>query len=84
MARRRRQQRSAELAADYTKLTLLPSERSPVICMSPAMSTVTFFKGSPAAAEKHLAERVAAIVSANPWLASVLEIDAETGQMEAY
>ena len=84
LARRRRQQRSAELAADYTKLALLPSERSPVICMSPAMSTVTFFRGSLAAAEKHLAERVAAIVGANPWLASVLEIDAETGQMEAY
>lgn len=46
-----------------------------IIIGSPPNSTITFFRGSRAAAERYLAERVAAIVVANPWLASVLEWD---------
>lgn len=82
----RRRQRCARAArvAGHTKINLLPSECSPVICMSPATSTVTFFRGSPKSAAKYLSKRVAAIVAANPWLASVLDYDPETGAMAAF
>ena len=66
------------------KLALLPSETSPIIMMSPATSTVTFFRGSPAAAAEHLGARVAAIVAANPWLTSILDEDPQTGKVEAF
>ena len=46
---------------------------------------MTFFRGgSSDAAAKHLSERVAAMVAANPWLAAVLECDPETGEMAAH
>eukprot|EP01043_Picozoa_sp_COSAG02_P034076 COSAG02_NODE_2363_length_9059_cov_7.474219_6_plen_189_part_00 len=70
--------------AGRTKIELLPSERGPVLCMSPATSTVTFYRGSSVAAARHLTERVAAIVAANPWLASTLEVDPDTGEMAAF
>ena len=80
---RSRRLRVARLA-NHTKIDLLPSERGPVLCMSPAISTVTFFHGSAAAAEAHLRERVATIVDANPWLAAVLDNDPESGEMAAF
>ena len=68
----------------YTKLELLPSERGPMICKSPATSTVTFYSGCTAKAEQQLTKRVAAIVAANPWLASFLEKDPDSGKLAAY
>eukprot|EP00854_Cymbomonas_tetramitiformis_P009586 gene9586-11354_t len=75
---------TAAKIAKRIKLELLPSERSAVICMSPATTTVTFFRGSRAVAEAHFAKRVAEIVAANPWLTSVLERDPDSGLMNAY
>lgn len=66
------------------KLELLPNERGPMICKSPATSTVTFYRGSTAGAEQYLRKRVAAIVNANPWLASLLDKDPNSGEMAAY
>ena len=80
---RARRARATRLA-NHTKIQLLPSERSPILCMSPATSTVTFFRGSLATAEKHLSDRVAAIVTANPWLGGVLAYDPESGELAAY
>ncbi|KAG1673865.1 hypothetical protein FOA52_012890 [Chlamydomonas sp. UWO 241] len=80
---KRKQQRTAQLAG-LTKLDLLPFERGRIICMSPPISTVTFFTGDKAAAQRHFAKRVAEIVAANPWLASVLDRDPGSGTMAAY
>mmetsp|Transcript_8908 Transcript_8908/g.27295 ORF Transcript_8908/g.27295 Transcript_8908/m.27295 type:complete len:412 (-) Transcript_8908:63-1298(-) len=52
--------------------------------MSPATSTVTFFRGPPYVAAASLSRRVRQIVAANPWLTSVLERDPDSGLMEAY
>jgi hypothetical protein len=67
--------RAARLAKHTEKLDLLPNERGPIICMAPPSSTVTFFRGSHASAQKYLSQRVTEIVLANPWLASILEFD---------
>ena len=80
---RRKRARAARLAG-RVKLALLPSETSPIIMMSPATSTVTFFRGSVAAAAEHLEARVTAIVAANPWLTSILDEDPQTGKVEAF
>ena len=52
--------------------------------MSPATSTVTFFRGPPYVAAASLSRRVRQIVAANPWLTSMLERDPDSGLMEAY
>ena len=52
--------------------------------MSPATSTITFFQGPMDVAAAYLAKRVAEIVASNPWLASVLDTDPETGDMAAF
>lgn len=80
---RRRRLRAARVAG-HTKIDLLPIERSPAICRSGPISTATFYRGSPAAAESYLAQRTAEIVAANPWLASTLDCDPETGEMALY
>ena len=72
LLRRRRQRRLAARLASLVKLSLLPSERGPLLCMSPATSTVTFFRGPPYVAAASLSRRVRQIVAANPWLTSVL------------
>jgi len=81
---RQRRRKAAARLAKHVKLELLPIERGPVICMSPATSTVTFFFGSAATVEHLFLQRVADIVAANPWLTSVLEHDPESGVMAAY
>ena len=83
LARWRSRRRAARLAG-HTKIDLLPVERSLMLMMCPAITTVTFFDGSATAAEAYLFERVAAIVKANPWLASVLDRDPDSGEMAAY
>ena len=57
-----KRRRRAARVAGHAKVVLLPAERSPVICMSPSTSTVTFFHGSIEDAEAWLEDRVAAIV----------------------
>ena len=79
----KRRRRAARLAG-HAKVVLLPAERSPVICMSPSTSTITFFHGSIEDAEAWLEDRVAAIVRANPWLAGRLDDDPETGLMALF
>lgn len=69
---------------ELTRLELLPNERGAMITMSPPTTTVTFFRGSTTDAEQFFRERVAAIVKANPWLASKLEKDSSSGEMTAY
>ena len=59
---------------------LSASERGAVVTMSPATSTVTFFRGSPRRVANKLRNKVAAIVEANPWLAARLDDD-EDGEM---
>ena len=80
----RRRQLCAERVAGHRKIPLLPSERGPVVCMSPATSTITFFQGPMDVAAAYLAKRVSEIASSNPWLASVLDTDPETGEMAAF
>ena len=70
--------------AGHTKLELLPGERADILCMSPATSTVTLYSGDFAAAAEHLIKRVDEMVAANPWLAAVLDYDAESGELNAY
>ena len=70
--------------AGHTKLELLPGERADILCMSPATSTVTLYDGDFAAAAEHLIKRVDEMVAANPWLAAVLDYDAESGELNAY
>ena len=70
--------------AGHTKLELLPGERADILCMSPATSTVTLYNGDFAAAAEHLIKRVDEMVAANPWLAAVLDYDAESGELNAY
>ncbi len=82
LARWRSRRRAARLAG-HTKIDLLPAERA-ALMMCPAITTVTFFDGSATAAEAYLFERVAAIIKANPWLASVLDRDPDSGEMAAY
>lgn len=67
-----------------TKLELLPIERGAMIHTCPGIGTITFFTGSPAAAEEYLARRVAEMTAANPWLCAVLDHDPDTGVMAAY
>jgi hypothetical protein len=67
-------QRLARLAP-YQKIDLLPLERGPLICKSPATSTITYFKGNPAAAAEYFSARVDEIVTANPWLLGKLDRD---------
>ena len=76
----RRRQLCAERVAGHRKIALLASERGSVVCMSPATSTITFFQGPMDVAAAYLAKRVAEIVASNPWLASVLDTDPETGE----
>merc|ERR1712091_261757 len=78
--RRRRRAAHMKLLATHTKIALLASERGAVVTMSPATSTVTFFRGSPRRVENKLRNRVAEIVRANPWLAARLDDD-EDGEM---
>ena len=73
--RRRRAEARRKLLATHTKIALLASERGAVVTMSPATSTVTFFRGSPRRVANYLRTRVAAIVRANPWLAARLDDD---------
>ena len=80
----RRRQLCAERVAGHRKIALLESERGSVVCMSPATSTITFFQGPMDVAAAYLAKRVAEIVASNPWLASVLDTDPETGDMAAF
>ena len=80
----RRRQLCAERVAGHRKIALLASERGSVVCMSPATSTITFFQGPMDVAAAYLAKRVAEIVASNPWLASVLDTDPETGEMAAF
>ena len=47
LRRRRRAAARREFLATHTKIALLESERGAVVTMSPATSTVTFFRGSP-------------------------------------
>jgi hypothetical protein len=78
---------SAALAARLKgrkKIDLLDSEIFPVIMMSPATSTITFFSGSPISTTIHLENRVAEIVKVNPWLLSVLDHDPKTGRVAAF
>ncbi len=81
--RQARRRRRASRLAGLVKLELLTIERGPGICMGPPTSTVTFFHGSRDEAEAYFARRVADIVAANPWLASVLDRD-ESGELAAY
>ena len=71
--RRRRAEARRTLLATHTKIALLESERGAVVTMSPATSTVTFFKGSPRRVANYLRNKVAEIVRANPWLAARLD-----------
>jgi len=80
----RRRRLCAERVAGHRKIALLASERGSVVCMSPATSTITFFQGPMDVAAAYLAKRVAEIVASNPWLASVLDTDPETGDMAAF
>jgi hypothetical protein len=81
----RRTRLRASRISGLTKIDLLPNERSFVICSSPATSTITYFRtASKASAVQHFADRVVAIVAANPWLASILEVDPESGLLQAY
>ena len=84
LARWRSKRRRAARLAGLTKIDLLPAERAGGLTLCPAITTVTFFDGSATAAEAYLSERVAAIVKANPWLASVLDRDPDSGEMAAY
>ena len=68
--RRKRRAARMKLLSTHTKIALLASERGAVVTMSPATSTVTFFRGSPRRVENKLRNRVAEIVRANPWLAA--------------
>ena len=77
ISRWRRRNHAAKLAETHIQIELLPSEVSPVIMMTPAITTVTFFRGDLESVKDALAQRVAAVVSANPWLASVLDYDAD-------
>ncbi|KAG1675756.1 hypothetical protein FOA52_012412 [Chlamydomonas sp. UWO 241] len=81
--RRWRQQHAAKLA-NLIKLDLLPGDKSFAICQSAPTSTATFFTGDTAAAQQYFSKRVAEIVSANPWLASVLDRDPGSGAMAVY
>ena len=81
--RRRRAAARREFLATHTKIALLASERGAVVTMSPATSTVTFFKGSPRRVENKLRTRVAEIVRANPWLAARLDDD-ENGELALF
>ena len=73
--RRRRAAARRKLLATHTKIALLASERGAVVAMSPATSTVTFFRGSPRRVANKLRNKVAAVVRANPWLAARLDDD---------
>ena len=81
--RRRRRAARMKLLATHTKIRLLESERGAVVTMSPATSTVTFFKGSPRRVANKLRTRVAEIVRANPWLAARLDDD-ENGELALF
>ena len=81
--RRRRAAARRKLLSTHTKIALLESERGAVITMSPATSTVTFFRGSPRRVANKLRNRVAAIVRANPWLAARLDDD-ENGELALF
>ena len=81
--RRRRRAARMKLLATHTKIALLESERGAVVTMSPATSTVTFFKGSPRRVANKLRNRVAEIVRANPWLAARLDDD-ENGELALF
>ncbi|CAH0373302.1 unnamed protein product [Pelagomonas calceolata] len=81
--RRRRRAARMKLLATHTKIALLASERGAVVAMSPATSTVTFFKGSPRRVANKLRNKVAAIVEANPWLAARLDDD-ENGELALF
>ena len=74
---------SPRVSDPHVRIELLPAERGAMIRKSPPTSTVTFFRGSTAEAERYLRGRVAEVVDANPWLASVLERDAKGGEMAA-
>eukprot|EP00945_MAST-04E_sp_MAST-4E-sp1_P003496 g3496.t1 len=68
--------------AEY--VALLPSEVAPILCKSPATSTITYFEsGDLAAAQSFLSMRTDEIVAANPWLAGVLDYD-ENGAMALF
>ena len=81
--RRKRRAARREFLATHTKIALLASERGAVVTMSPATSTVTFFKGSPRRVANKLRTRVAEIVRANPWLAARLDDD-ENGELALF
>jgi hypothetical protein len=76
--------RRARTLSKKTRIELLPVERSIICNMSPPISSVTYFKGNVAHVEKYFAERVTAIVAANPWLVSVLDRDLESNVVGAY
>jgi hypothetical protein len=76
--------RRAKTLAKKTRIELLPGERSMVCHLLPSISTVTYFKGNVAHVEKYFAERVTAIVAANPWLVSVLDRDLKSNELGAY
>ena len=80
----KRDSAKADRLGDHARIALLPSERGPLIRKSPPTSTVTFFRGPTAAAERWLTARVATIVEANPWLGSVLDRDSDGGEMALY
>ena len=76
-------QRRAHKYSKWTKIDLLPSERSAVISLTPPTTVCTFYRGNTAAAIAYLEEKVADIVTANPWLCAVLDRD-EINNIVAY
>jgi hypothetical protein len=78
--------RRAKKLQKKTRIELLPCEslESSVVFMAPAIASATYFKGNVADVETYFAERVAAILSANPWLTSVLDRDPLTNVPAAY
>ena len=76
--------RRARRLANHEKVALLPSEVAPILCKSPATSTITYFEsGDLAAVQSFLSMRTDEIVAANPWLAGVLDYD-ENGAMALF
>lgn len=67
------------LPTDGHDVPLLDLESTALMMMTPAVTSVDFFEGDPAAAAEHLRSAVSAVLAANPWLGGTLTRNARTG-----
>lgn len=72
---------SSSSGGDERAVELSEPESSFAMTLTPSISSITFYSGSADAAERHLKERLTAVVSANPWLLGRLQRSRQTGRV---